>query len=56
MLILAILGLMDLVMMTAVTAIMTAERIPGGDRVARVAGAFIVAVGLVMIARAVRLA
>jgi hypothetical protein len=28
MLILAILGLMDLAMMTAVTAIMTAERVP----------------------------
>ena len=46
-------GMMDLRVMAAVTAAITAERLaPNGERVARVIGAIVVAIGLSMLARA----
>jgi predicted metal-binding membrane protein len=52
--ILLILGVMDLRTMAIVTAAITAERLaPGGERVARVIGIAVVAVGLFLVARAV---
>jgi predicted metal-binding membrane protein len=45
-------GVMDLRVMTAVTAAVTAERLaPNGERVARVIGAAVVGIGLLMLAR-----
>jgi len=54
MLILLVIGVMDLRVMAAVTAAITAERLaPAGDRIARVTGAVVVAAGFVLTARAV---
>jgi len=51
--ILLVVGVMDLRVMAAVTAAITAERLaPAGDRVARVVGAVAVAAGLFLLARA----
>jgi predicted metal-binding membrane protein len=48
-----VLGMMDLRVMAAVTAAITAERLaPAGVRVARVTGVVIVGVGLLLIVRA----
>lgn len=53
--ILLVIGVMDLRAMAAVTVAVTVERVaPRGQRAARIAGAIIVAAGLVMIARALR--
>jgi predicted metal-binding membrane protein len=52
--ILLVVGIMDLRVMTIVTATLTVERLtPAGERVARVAGAAIIGIGLFLIARAV---
>jgi predicted metal-binding membrane protein len=46
-------GMMDLRVMAAVTAAITAERLaPNGGRIARATGAIVVVVGLAMLARA----
>jgi len=53
--ILLVLGVMDLRVMAAVTAAITAERLaPAGAGVARATGAVVVGVGVVLIARALR--
>ena len=53
--ILLAMGVMDLRVMVAVTAAITVERLaPVGERVARVIGAVVVVVGLVLIVRAMR--
>ena len=54
MVILLVIGIMDLRVMAAVTAAITAERLaPAGERVARAIGAVVVWAGLVLTARAV---
>ena len=54
MVILLVIGVMDLRVMAAVTAAITAERLaPAGDRIARVTGAVVVGAGFVLTARAV---
>lgn len=54
--ILLVVGVMDLRVMAAVTAAITAERLaPGGQRVARTIGLAVIGMGLWMIVRAVRL-
>ncbi|MFZ0302067.1 MAG: DUF2182 domain-containing protein [Terracidiphilus sp.] len=54
--ILLVIGVMDLKTMAIVTAAITAERLtPGGERLARAIGVFIVVAGLLLILRAVRL-
>jgi len=51
--ILLVLGMMDLRVMAAVTAAITAERLaPAGERVARAIGVVVAGVGVVLIARA----
>jgi predicted metal-binding membrane protein len=56
MVILLVIGVMDLRAMTVVTAAITVERLaPAGERVARVIGALIVGVGLLLTVRAVGL-
>jgi predicted metal-binding membrane protein len=46
-------GVMDLRVMAAVTAAITAERLaPAGERVARATGAAVVVLGLILIVRA----
>jgi predicted metal-binding membrane protein len=51
--ILLVIGVMDLRAMAVVTAAITAERLaPSGERVAQTIGAFVVAAGLLLIARA----
>jgi predicted metal-binding membrane protein len=53
MVILLVVGIMDLRVMTVVTAAITAERLaPAGDRAARAIGAIVVGAGLLLIARA----
>jgi predicted metal-binding membrane protein len=51
--ILLVLGVMDLCAMAVVTAVITAERLAPGERVARGIGAIVVAAGLFLIARAI---
>jgi len=54
MVILLVIGIMDLRVMAAVTAAITAERLaPAGDRIARATGAVVVGAGLFLTARAV---
>lgn len=54
--ILLVMGVMDLRVMAAVTAAITAERLaPAGDRAAKAIGAVVVVVGLILIARAMGL-
>ena len=54
--ILLVTGIMDLRVMAAVTAAITAERLaPAGDRVARAIGAIVVAAGLFLVAQAAAL-
>ena len=53
MVILLVLGIMDLLAMSVVTAAITMERLaPAGERVARAIGAVVVGAGLLLIARA----
>jgi predicted metal-binding membrane protein len=53
MVILLVLGIMDLLAMSVVTAAITIERLaPAGERVARAIGAVVVGAGLVLLARA----
>lgn len=55
--VLLVAGVMDLGVMAAVTAAVTAERVaPAGERVARVVGLVLVGLGLALVARAVGLA
>jgi predicted metal-binding membrane protein len=55
--ILLVIGVMDLRAMAVVTAAITAERLaPDGERVARALGAIVVAAGLLLMARAAKLA
>ena len=57
MVILLVIGVMDLRVMAAVTAAITAERLlPSGERIARVTGTVIASTGLLLIARAACLA
>ena len=54
--VLLVVGMMDLRVMTAITAAITAERVaPGGVRVVRAIGGAVVVAGLVLMARAVGL-